>query len=109
MGEQVHGALHAAALQVAVRRLAERRADDPAVAVTGVAPRRVTIAVRAKPLAWMIGASGPRSVPLDGRRRTETRAGCPSGYARANVTSTRPFATATGRTRSPVGGGATGA
>src|SRR5438128_11783800 len=57
----------------------------------------------------MMGARGPRSVPLDGRRRTPTRTGCPSGYARANVTSTRPFATATGRTRSPVGGGATGA
>ncbi|TMG52896.1 MAG: hypothetical protein E6H84_13160 [Chloroflexi bacterium] len=50
----------------------------PALAVTGAITRCRTVAVPWKPLAWMNGPIGPRSVPFAGRRRIPARTVSPT-------------------------------
>ena len=69
----------------------------------GSTARCLTVAVPWNPLAWMKGSIGPRSVPVVGTSRTTRRTVEPTGYERFTTTSTRPFGTTVGSTRSPVG------
>src|SRR5437773_11081962 len=81
---------------------------DPALTVIGATARCLTVAVPWNPLAWMNGSRGPRSVPLVGTRRMVARTVSPTAYPCFTTTSTRPFGTAVGRTRSPVATGVAG-
>src|SRR6267378_540100 len=72
---------------------------DPADTLIGSMSRRLTVAVPWNPLAWMNGSRGPRSVPVAGVRRMVS----PTVYVGFTITSTLPFGTVVGITRSVTG------
>src|SRR5712691_2833842 len=75
----------------------------PALAVIGATARCRTVAVPWNPLAWMNGSTGPRSVPVVGLSRTVARTVSPTAYPLLTTTSTFPFGTVVGSTRSRTG------
>src|SRR5205823_7210304 len=77
---------------------------EPAPTLMGSTPRCLTVAVPWNPLAWMNGSSGPRSVPIVGLRRMVARIVSPTAYVALTTTSTFPFGTVVGITRSLTGG-----